>query len=157
MPLQRPGERSASGTVGTGTCVHELPSGASGDVAVDLVLDAGAVSQLAIDRQSGNPVRPRYWRTIVGKSCGPKPFFTEPKLLPDGDVPSFREMQVGLDGPLIRRRNPDWELPERRPVLPSHVAHQAPVGSDIVEPTQHHLLRHFHRDIDLCAADCLPK
>src|ERR1700730_17048501 len=110
MPLQCSGERSTSGTVWTGAGVHELPGGASGDVAVDLVLDAGAVSQLAIKRQGGNPVRFRHWRAVISKARRPEPFLSEAQLLPDRELASVREMQVGLDGPLVQRRDPDWEL-----------------------------------------------
>ena len=40
-----------------------------------------------------------------------------------------REMQVGVDSRrLLGRRDSDWELSERRPILPSDVTHQTEVG-----------------------------
>ena len=57
MPLERPSERSTAGTVRSGARIHELPRKAGCDVAIDLILDAGAVSQLAIDGQAGHAVR----------------------------------------------------------------------------------------------------
>src|ERR1700675_3271618 len=50
MSLQRPSEWSTAGTVRSGARVHELPRGAGRNVATDLILDAGAIAQLAIDR-----------------------------------------------------------------------------------------------------------
>src|SRR5208282_3402991 len=128
MSLQRSGERSAAITVGAGASVHQLPRGAGCYVMIDLILDAGAISQLAIDWQDGVSVRFRYWRTVIRKSRGPQPFFTDPQLLPDGDMTRVREMQVGGDGPLVGRRDTDRELRERRPILPSDVTQQTEVG-----------------------------
>src|ERR1700683_1732027 len=62
-------------------------------------------------------------------------------------------MQVGADSPLLGRGDSDRKLSERGPVLPSYIAHHAPVRRDIVEQTHHDLLRYFHRDIDFYAAD----
>src|SRR5580700_1498137 len=157
MPLLRPSERSAACTVRSGARVHELPRDAGSYVTIDLILDAGAVAQLAIDRQTGYAVHSRDWRTVIGKSRRPEPFFTESKLVSDRDLTRIRKMQVGLDSPLLERGNSNRELSKRRPVLPSYVSHQAPIRSDVVESAQHHLLRHFHRDIDLYAADSRAK
>src|SRR6266481_7021456 len=66
-------------------------------------------------------------------------------------------MQVGSDGPLLECGYSDWELSERGPVLPSYIAHQAELGCDLVEHTRHHLLRHFHGNIDLGSTDSLAK
>jgi hypothetical protein len=49
MALQRSGERPAPCTEGTGSGVHPLPGGASGYITINLVLEASAVSQLAIE------------------------------------------------------------------------------------------------------------
>ena len=57
MPLQRSSERPAAITKRCGARVKEFPRGAGCDVAVDLILDTGAVSQLAIDRKDGITVR----------------------------------------------------------------------------------------------------
>src|SRR5271170_2762692 len=135
MPLQCSCERSAAGSEGTGACVHELPRSASRYVTIDLILDAGAISQLAIEWQCRNAVRFRNRRTVIRKSCRPKPLLTDPKLLPDRNMARVREMQVGGHGPLLGRRNSDWELSERRPVLPSYIAQQAEVGYDVVGRT----------------------
>src|ERR1039458_7422429 len=155
MSLQRSGERSAAITVGAGASVHQLARGAGRYVVIDLILDAGAISQLAIDRQDGVTVRFRYWRTVIGKSRGPQPFFTDPQLLPDRNLTRVREMQVSLNGPLVDRRDSYRELPERRPILPSGVTHQTEVGWDLVERTRHRLLRLCQRDIDSYSADSL--
>src|SRR5271170_8002466 len=66
-------------------------------------------------------------------------------------------MQVGFDSPLVEGGDSDRKLSERRPVLPSNVAHKAPVRGEVVESAQHHLLRHLNRDIDLCTSDSLAK
>ena len=58
---------------------------------------------------------------------------------------------------MLEGRNSDWELSKRRPVLPTYVTHQAELRCDIVNYTGHHLLRHFHRNIDLGAANSLAK
>src|SRR5579864_2046953 len=47
MTLQCSGEPSPTSTVRTRAGVHELPRNAGGYVTIDLVLDAGAISQLA--------------------------------------------------------------------------------------------------------------
>ena len=47
MTLQCSGERSPTSTVRSRAGVHELPRNAGGYVTIDLVLDAGAISQLA--------------------------------------------------------------------------------------------------------------
>src|SRR5260370_24794526 len=66
-------------------------------------------------------------------------------------------MQVGRDSPLLERGDCNWEFPEGRPVLPSYVSHQAELGCDLVERACHHLLRHFHRNVDLGSSDSLAK
>src|SRR5580658_9020196 len=100
MPLQGSGERSSASTVRGRPRVHQLPCKAGCDVAIDLILDAGAIPQLAIDRQAGHSVRLRDRRTVIGKSRRPEPLFTESKLLSDRDLARIRKMQVGLNRPL---------------------------------------------------------
>src|SRR5277367_422973 len=153
MSLQCAGQRSAVGSEGTGARIHELPRRSRGDIVVDLILDAGAVPQLSIERQYGDAVGLRHWRTVIRKSCRPEPLLTDSQLLPDRDLTGVREMQVGVDRRLLGRRDSDRNLTERGPVLPSYVAHHAPVLRDIVEQTHHHLLRYFHRGIYFYAAD----
>ena len=74
VPLQRSSEWSAAITERTGPCVHELPRSAGRYVTIELILDTGAVPQLAIDRKDGVTVRLRNGRTIIRESCGPQPF-----------------------------------------------------------------------------------
>src|ERR1700691_287677 len=66
-------------------------------------------------------------------------------------------MQGGGYSPLFRRRNADGKLSKRRPVLPAYVTHQAEAWRDLVERAHHDLLRHFHRDVYLSAADSRAK
>src|SRR5579863_10516997 len=66
-------------------------------------------------------------------------------------------MQVNVHSPLFDRGDSDWKLPERGPILPSDVTHQAPVRGDLVKSAQHNLLRLFDRDIEFCAADSRAK
>src|SRR5208282_55139 len=155
MSLQRSSKRSAGITVRAGPSIHQLPRGPSCYVMIDLVLDAGAVSQLPIERQDGVTIRCRDRRTVIRKSRRPEPFFTEPKLLPDCDMTRVREMQVGGDSPLVLSRDSDRELCERRPVLPSDITHQTPVGQDLVKAAQHHLLRLGQRDVHFYSGDSL--
>src|SRR5271155_4339488 len=153
MSLQRAGQRSAVGTEGTGARIHELPRRARGDIVVDLILNAGAVPQLSIERQYRDAVGLRHWRTVIRKSCRPEPLLADSQLLPDRDLTGVREMQVGVDRRLLGRGDSDRNLTERGPVLPPYVAHHAPVRRDVVEQTHHHLLWYFHRRIDFYAAD----
>src|ERR1019366_2858516 len=153
MPLQRSGKRAAAITDGPGASVHYLQRSPGCYVMIDLVLDAGAISQLAICRQDGNAVCSRNRRTVIGKSCGPQPFFTDPQLLPDRDMTRVREMQVSLDSPLVFCRDSDRELPKRRPILPSDITHQAEAGYDLVKRTRHHLLRLCQREIGFYSGD----
>jgi hypothetical protein len=44
------------------------------------------LSQLAIVRQDGDAIRFRDGGTVIRKSSRRKPFFTDPKLLPDRDL-----------------------------------------------------------------------
>src|ERR1700723_2826538 len=135
MPLQGSGKWSSTSSERSWPGVQQLPCNAGCDVAIDLILDAGAIPQLAIDRQAGHSVRLRDRRTVIGKSRRPEPFFTESKLLSDRDLTRIRKMEVGLNRPLLDGGNSDRELSERRPVLPSDIAHQAEEGWDVVEPT----------------------
>src|ERR1700735_2293299 len=116
MPLLGSGKRSSASTVRSRSRVHQLPREAGCDVAIDLILDAGAIPQLAIDRQAGHSVHLRDRRTVIGKSCRPEPFFTESKLLSDRDLTRVRKMEVGLNRPLLDGGNSNRELSERRPV-----------------------------------------
>src|SRR5208282_4759318 len=75
VALQRSGERSPVSPERTGACVHRRPPKAGGYVMIDLVLDARAISQLAIYGQDGETVRRRNRRTVVSKSRRPQPFF----------------------------------------------------------------------------------
>src|SRR5208282_1495056 len=127
MSLQRSGQRSLVGTERTGSCVHQLPCGAGCYVTIDLVQNARAISELAINRQDGVTVSCRNRRTVIRESRRPQPFFTDPKLLPDRDMTRVREMQVGGNSPLVGSGDSDWKLPKCRPVLPSDVTHQAEV------------------------------
>src|ERR1700676_1525359 len=52
VPLERACERSAASAVRSRARVHELPRDAGCYLAIDLILDAGAIPQLAIDRQA---------------------------------------------------------------------------------------------------------
>src|SRR5208282_829158 len=117
--------------------------------------DAGAISQLTIERKDGIPIRGRNWRTVIRKPCRPQPFFTDPQLLPDRDMTGVREMQVGGNIPLVGRRDSYRELAECRPVLPSDVSQQTPLGQNFVETAQHHLLRLCQRDINFYSSDFL--
>src|SRR5208337_5150548 len=68
----------------------------------------------------------------------------------------IREMQVGVDSRrLIGRSDPDRELGECRPVLPSDVSQQTPLGQDFVKAAQHHLLRLGQRDVRFYSGDSL--
>src|SRR5260370_32679969 len=48
MPLQRPSQRPAGITVGSGARVQQLPRDAGCDVTIDLIFETGAVAQLSI-------------------------------------------------------------------------------------------------------------
>src|ERR1700722_14238942 len=125
MSLQGPGERSTVCRVRGRAGVQKLRRGTRAYVAVDLVLNAGSVAQLAVDRQRGEPIGLRDTRTVVGKSRGPHPFLGKPKLLTDGELEGIGEVQVGFDASLVGRRDSNRKLTERRPILPPDVAHHA--------------------------------
>src|SRR6266852_6965460 len=83
MPLQRPSQRPAGITVGSGARVQQLPRDAGFDVTIDLILETGAVAQLSIERQHCVTLRLRNRRAVVRESCRPQPFFTDLQLLAD--------------------------------------------------------------------------
>jgi hypothetical protein len=86
MPLQRSGEGSASNVEGSGPCIQQLPRGPGCYVTIDFILDACAISELAIDRKDGNTVSFRNRRTVIGKSRGPQPLLSDSILLPNRDL-----------------------------------------------------------------------
>src|SRR5512135_3561632 len=65
-----------------------------------------------------------------------------------------REMQVDVGNcRLLGRRDPDRERSECRPVLPSEVGQQTPLGQDFVKTAQHYLLRLGHGKIHFHSTD----
>src|SRR5258708_31236730 len=133
MPLQCASERSAASTVRSGACVHKLPCGASRNVTIDLILDAGAISQLTIDGEAGHPVRFRDSRAVIRESSRPEPFFTDPELLPDRDLARVREMQIGGYRPFFGSRDSGWGTAQRSPSFPFHRAPPAPAFGAVLK------------------------
>src|SRR5271170_1310164 len=59
MPLESTGPRPAARAVRTGAGIHEFPCDATSEAAVNLILKAGAIAQLSIERQHGSAIAGR--------------------------------------------------------------------------------------------------